>query len=135
MNFRILKTPTAHVERLSNIIHQLVPSYSIILTETCSQMANQLARSISVTLISRLMLNLHSTASTGILSTVPTSDTSGRVAFTTRVPDDIHFPVNGNDRDFEMQGTIPTQSLQAGAEHVVEEPGRHGIEMERRSGV
>jgi hypothetical protein len=81
--------------------------------------------------MSRLMLNLHSSASTGILSA--TSVASSGVAFTSRVPDDLPFTTNRNDTDFELQATMPTQSLQAGATFIVEETAHHEIEMEPRN--
>ena len=77
-------------------------------------------------MMSRLMLNLHTAASTGIFSTAPTSDTPTRVAFTSRAPDNLTF---------EMQLTMPTQSLQAGAEHAIREIEVPKIEVERRSGA
>jgi hypothetical protein len=77
-------------------------------------------------MMSRLMLNLHAAASTGIFSTAPTSDTSTGVAFTSHAPDNLHF---------EMQSTMPTQSIQAGAEHIVREIEVPEIEVERRSGA
>jgi hypothetical protein len=75
-------------------------------------------------MMSRLMLNLHATASTGILSTTPASSTG--VVFTSRAPDNLLF---------EMQSMMPTQSLQAGAEHIVQEIEVPHIEVERRSGA
>lgn len=88
-----------------NIIYQLVHVYP----NPHIMSSNPTAHSISVTAMSRLMLNLHSTASAGILSTLPTPDTSSGVAFTSRAPDDLPFAMNS----FEMQATVPTQSLQA----------------------
>jgi len=92
------------------------------------------ASCISVTMMSRLMLNLHSVASAGILSTLPTSDTSSGVRFTSRAPDSLPFTTHSKDTDFEMQATVPTQSLQEGAEYTVREEGLHEIEVERRDG-
>jgi len=79
---------------------------------------------LSITMMSRLMLNLHATASTGIFSTTSASDTSTGVAFTSRAPDNLLF---------EMQSMMPTRSLQAGAEYIVQEIEVPGIEVERRS--
>jgi len=74
-------------------------------------------------MMSRLMLNLHAAASTGILSVAPTL----RVAFTSHAPDNLQF---------EMQPTVPpAQSLQAVAEHIVQEIEAPEIEVEQRSGV
>jgi len=87
---------------------------------------------ISVTMMSRLMLNLHSAASAGILS-APTLDTSSGAEFTSRMPDNLPFAMDNKDTDFEMQVTRPTQSLQAGAEYIVPEEELHGIMVERRS--
>ena len=53
------------------------------------------------------MLNLHTAASTGILSAAPTSDTSTGVVFTSRAPDNLLF---------EMQSTMPTPSIPTGVE-------------------
>jgi len=92
------------------------------------------ASCISVTMMSRLMLNLHSVASAGILSTLPTSDTSSGVRFTSRAPDSLPFTTHSKDTDFEMQTTVPTQSFQGGAEYTVREEGLHEIEVERRDG-
>src|ERR1700689_3921260 len=89
--------------------------------------SNPTAHSISVTMMSRLMLNLHSVASAGILSTLPTSDTSNGVEFTSRAGDNLDFAMH-TDTDFEMQATVPTQSLQAAAEYIVRDEGLHGIE-------
>jgi len=82
--------------------------------------------------MSRLMLNLHSAASAGILS-APTLDTSSGAEFTSRMPDNLPFAMDNKDTDFEMQVTRPTQSLQAGAEYIVPEEELHGIMVERRS--
>ena len=61
---------------------------------------NSPARSISVTMMSRLILNLHSTASAGIFSTLPSPYPSDGVAFTSRVPE-LDFEMHSNDTDYE----------------------------------
>lgn len=79
-----------------------------------------------VTVVSCLMLNLHSAASAGILCTLPTLDTSSSVIFTSPAPDDLPSAMNS----FEMQATMPTQSLQA---DITREVGLYdGIEMARK---
>src|ERR1700727_2473826 len=83
---------------------------------------NLTAHSLSVTMMSRLMLNLHSTATSGIFSTFPTSDSSTGVAFTSRVPDpnlDSPFGTNSSGTDFEMEGKTPIESLHARTELIV----------------
>ena len=77
-------------------------------------------------MMSRLMLNLHTAAYTGIFSTAPASDTPTGVAFTSHAPDNLSF---------EMQSTMPTQSLQAGAERIVREMEVPEMEVKRRSGA
>ncbi|KIM84273.1 hypothetical protein PILCRDRAFT_818609 [Piloderma croceum F 1598] len=84
------------------------------------------ASCISVTMMSRLMLNLHSAASAGIFSTSPTSDTSSGVAFTSRVPENLPFAMNSYQTDLELR----RQSLQVGADFVARATGSHDIEME-----
>jgi len=79
---------------------------------------------LSVTMMSRLMLNLHTAANTGIFSTAPTSDTSIGVAFTSHAPDNLPF---------EMQSTMPTQSLQATAELIVQEMDVPEMDVEQTS--
>jgi len=94
------------------------------------------ASCLSVTMMSRLMLNLHSTATAGIFSTFPTSDSTTGVAFTSRVPDlnlDSPFDTNSSGTDAEMEGKTPTQSLHAHAEFIVREAELQEIEVQRRS--
>jgi len=82
------------------------------------------------------MLNLHSTATAGIFSTFPTSDSTTGVAFTSRVPDlnlDSPFDTNSSGTDAEMEGKTPTQSLHAHAEFIVREAELQEIEVQRRS--
>ena len=115
------KFSTASAERLFGIIHQLVShvptsSHGIV-------PVNQLVHSISVTVMSRLMLNLHAAASIGIFSTVPMSDLSTDIAFTSHAPDNLSF---------EMQSTTPTQCLHVAAEHIIQEIGLPEIEMDQR---
>jgi hypothetical protein len=85
--------------------------------------------SISVTMMSRFMLNLHSAASAGIFSTSPTSDASSGVAFTSRVPENLSFVMNSYHTDVEM----PRQSLQVDGDFIAGAAGPHDIEMERRN--
>jgi len=92
------------------------------------------ASCLSVTMMSRLMLNLHSTATSGIFSTFPTSDSSTGVAFTSRVPDpnlDSPFGTNSSGTDFEMEGKTPIESLHARTELIVREATLHEIEVQR----
>jgi hypothetical protein len=88
--------------------------------------ANPPVHSLSVTMMSRLMLNLHTAAYTGIFSTALTSDTSTGAAFTSHAPDNLLF---------EMQSMMPTQSLQAGGEHIVREIEVPEMEVEQRNGT
>ena len=79
------------------------------------------------------MLNLHSTTTSGILSTTsPTSDPSSGVAFTSRAPD-LNFGVNSSDTGFEMGAKTPMPTLHEGVELIVQETRLQDIEMERRS--
>lgn len=118
------KFSTAAAERLFVIIHQLV---SHVPTSSRGIVpVNQLFHSISVTMISRLMLNLHAAAPIGIFSTVPMSDIFTGVAFTSRAPDNLSF---------ETQLTTPTQCLHVAAEHIVQEIGLPEIEMEQGVGA
>ena len=104
--FQILHFYTASIARLFSIIHQLVLVMFWHLHTELHELTN-LFHSVSVTMMSRLMLNLHTAASTGILSAAPTSDTSTGVVFTSRAPDNLLF---------EMQSTMPTPSIPTGVE-------------------
>ncbi|KIM74721.1 hypothetical protein PILCRDRAFT_695652 [Piloderma croceum F 1598] len=87
------------------------------------------ASCISVTMMSRFMLNLHSAASAGIFSTLPTSDASNGMAFTPRVPNNLPFVMNTSyHTDVEM----PRQSLQVDGDFIAR-AGPHDIEMEQRN--
>jgi len=88
------------------------------------------ASCISVTMMSRLMLNLHSTRTTGILSTFSTSDLSSGVAFTSRAPD-LNFGQNSSDTEFELESKAPIASPHMGAEFIVQESRLAVIEEER----
>jgi hypothetical protein len=81
-------------------------------------------------MMSRLMLNLHSTASTGIFSTLPISDASNAVALTSGTPD----PRFIYDTEFERGGKIPIGTVHASAEYIFREAGIEEVEMERRTG-
>jgi hypothetical protein len=75
------------------------------------------------------MLNLHSTASVGILSAFPAPNLSGGVAFTSRPPD-LNFEMRSNDTDHEMDVKVPVQSLHAEAKYTIQqESGNQEIEI------
>jgi len=76
------------------------------------------------------MLNLHSTASTGIFSTLPISDASSAVALTSGTPD----PRFLNNTEFERGAKIPIGTVHASAEYIFREAGIEEVEMERRTG-
>ena len=77
------------------------------------------------------MLNLHSTASVGIFSTLPISYPSDGVAFTSRPPD-LAFEMHSNDTDHELDAKVPMQSLHAGAKYAAQEAGVQEIEVVHR---
>jgi len=84
-------------------------------------------------MMSRLMLNLHSTTTAGIFS--PSNSTAG-VAFTSRMPDlNLDSPVdkNSSGTDFGMEGKAPIESLHARTEFVIREAKLDEIEVQRRS--
>jgi hypothetical protein len=72
------------------------------------------------------MLNLHSMASAGILSTSPTSDMSSGVAFTSRSPENLSFAIKSDQTHFEMEATmnIPSENFAVAP---------HDIEVEQRN--
>ena len=74
-------------------------------------------------MISRLMLNLHTTTIAGIFST---TNASTGVAFTSRAPD-LNLPVgmSSNETDFEMVAKAPMESI-------VEETRVQEIEVQPR---
>jgi hypothetical protein len=61
-------------------------------------------------MISRLMLNLHSTTSAGIFSTFPTSEAFTEVALTTGMPDPC---VINDDTEFQLGVKIPIRNIHA----------------------
>jgi hypothetical protein len=72
--------------------------------------------------MSRLMLNLHSTASVGIFSTFPITYPSDGGAFTSRPPD-LDFEMYSNGTDYELDAKMPVQRLHGGAKYMVQEAG------------
>ncbi|KIM74113.1 hypothetical protein PILCRDRAFT_828522 [Piloderma croceum F 1598] len=92
------------------------------------------ASCISVTMMSRLMLNLHSTASAGIFSTLPSPYPSDGVAFTSR-PLDLDFEMHSNDTEYELDVKAPVQSLHARTKYIVQEAGVQEIELVNRDAL